>query len=153
MSATFDLHIRAADRDLYEGKCVSMKLPLGDGQLGLMANHAPMAAALVPGVLECKLPDGKTLVAVNGHGILRFEHNDALLLLDTAEYPGEIDPERARQSAENARAALAAGRTPREKRRAAEDLARAENRLRAAEKYGRDAPDVPGAAAGRSGTA
>ena len=44
MAATFNLHIRSTDRDFYEGECVSLTLTLSDGQLGLMANHSPMAS-------------------------------------------------------------------------------------------------------------
>lgn len=134
MAATFDLHIRALDRDYYEGACVSLTVPLADGQLGILARHVPVAAAVVPGTLTCRLADGRTLAAVCGSGLLRFADNDALLLLDSVEDAGEIDAARARAAEERAKKALSESRTEQERTRAADDLRRAKNRLRAAER-------------------
>lgn len=133
MAAVFNLHIRSADRDFYEGECVSLSVTLSDGQIGLLQNHSPIAAAVVPGMLTCRLPDGSVFYAAIGGGILRFENNDALLLLDSIERPEEIDAHRARHAVEQAREALAKCRTPQEKLQVRSDLARAENRLRVAE--------------------
>jgi len=132
MAASFNLHIRSADRDFYEGECTLLTLALSDGQLGLMANHSPMVAAIVPGRLTCRLPDGETIVAAAGSGMVRFERNDALVLLDSVERPEEIDAERARLAVEHARQALDKSRTRQERLQAQSDLARAQNRLKAA---------------------
>lgn len=132
MAATFKLHIRSADEDFYEGDCSAMTVRLSDGEMGLLANHSAMAAAVVPGFLFCRLPDGTTLNAVSGSGLLRFEKNDALLLLDSVERLEDIDVPRARDAAARAREALKASRTRQERLQAESDLARAESRLRAA---------------------
>ena len=132
MANTFSLHIRSADRDFYEGECAALTLALPDGQLGLMANHSPMVAAVVPGLLTCRLPDGSTITAAAGSGVVRFEHNDALVLLDSVERPNEIDAARALAAVERAQEALEKSRTKQEKLQAQSDLARAQNRLKAA---------------------
>lgn len=134
MAASFKVHIRAADRDFYEGECVSLTVPISDGQIGVLAFHAPLAAAVVPGLLTCRLPDGATLTAAAGHGFLRFENNDALLLLDSVEAPQDVDAERSHAAAERAREALKAGGTPQQRLQARYDLERAENRLKAAKR-------------------
>ena len=133
MANAFKLHIRSADRDFYEGDAVSLTLSLTDGQLGILANHNPMVAAVVPGRLTYRLPDNTLVAAVAGSGIVRFENNDALVLLESVERPEDIDEQRAQAAVDRARAALQNSKTRQEKLQAKADLARAENRLRAAQ--------------------
>ena len=132
MAASFNLHIRSADRDFYEGECVGLTLALPDGQLGLLANHSPMVAAVVPGLLTYRLADDTIVTVAAGSGIVRFEGNDALVLLDSVEKPEEIDVKRAEDAVERAKDALQTSKTKQEKLQAQSDLARAQNRLRAA---------------------
>ena len=132
MAAPFNLHVRSADRDFYEGECVGLTLRLPDGDFGFLANHSPMVAAVIPGMLNCRLPDGTTITAATGSGIVRFENNDALVLLDSVEYPYEIDAVRAQAAVEHAQKALKESKTRQEKLQAQSDLARAQNRLKAA---------------------
>jgi len=132
MEKTFQLHILAVDRALYEGACLSLTVPLADGRLGLLAGHSPMAAAVVPGILRCRLGDGTELRAVTGGGILRFADNDALLLLDSVARAEELDAQRERRAVEQAREALRGAATEREKLRLRGALAAAEARYRAA---------------------
>lgn len=135
MAASFKLHIRSANADFYEGDCTSLSLCLSDGEMGIMANHSPMAAAVVPGPLICRLPDGSVLNAVGGNGLVRFENNDALLLLDSAERVEDIDVPRARTALEKALELLRSSRTRQERLQAESDIARALSRLRAAGIY------------------
>ena len=132
MEKVFQLHIYAAERCFYDGGCVSLTLPLPDGQLGILAGRLPLAAAVVPGKLTCRTPDGKELVAAVGGGFARFAHDDALVLLESAETPKEIDAPRAAQAAERAKAAVQRSQTPQQTQQAKADLARANNRLRLA---------------------
>ena len=85
MAAAFHLHICSMTSDFYEGECVSLTLPLSDGEIGLLANHSPVSAAVVPGALRCRLPDGSEIKASVGHGLARFAENDALVLLERIE--------------------------------------------------------------------
>ena len=85
MAAAFHLHICSMTGDFYEGECVSLTLPLSDGELGLLANHSPVSAAVVPGALRCRLPAGAGVRAVVGHGLARFAENEALVLVEAIE--------------------------------------------------------------------
>ena len=88
MSASFKLHIYAADRVVYEGDCVSLTLPISDGQLGVLASRAPLVAAVVPGKLKFRIKDGEAMTETAvGHGIARFARNDALVLLESVDAP------------------------------------------------------------------
>lgn len=83
----FHVHICSMLGDFYDGDCTSLTLTLSDGEIGLMANHSPVAAAVVPGALRLRLPDGSLHRAVAGQGLARFRNNDALVLLETIEPP------------------------------------------------------------------
>ncbi|MBR3561207.1 MAG: ATP synthase F1 subunit epsilon [Oscillospiraceae bacterium] len=133
MPITFDLHIRSADRDFFEGRCAALSLRVTDGELGLLANHSPLVAAVVPGALSFRTAEGETVRVAAGGGIVRFVNNDALVLLDSVETPEEIDVHRARAAAEAAEAALKAASTPEQRSKARADLDRARNRLKITE--------------------
>ena len=45
----FQVHILAADRTFYDGPCVSLTVPTSDGELGILAHHSPIIAAVQPG--------------------------------------------------------------------------------------------------------
>ena len=102
----FQVHILAADRTFYEGPCLSLTIPVSDGELGILAHHASMIAAVVPGTLRWQAPDQPVQLAAVSPGMVKVEHNDVLVLVDSAEHPEEIDAARAQREADEAREAL-----------------------------------------------
>ena len=113
----FEVNILAADRPFYQGPCVHLQVPISTGQYGILAHHRNVIAAIVPGKLRLRTPDGAEQTAAVSRGFLKVENNHVLLLADTIERPEEIDANRARREAEEAQAAQAR-------------LARAINRLK-----------------------
>ena len=132
MAEEFQIHILSAERDFYQGACVSLVLPTLDGELGVMAHHVPLVSAVIPGELRCTLADGSSFTAVVSHGLVRVEGNDVLVLVDSAERPEEIDAARARRAAEQAREELLHHQSWQEYLQTQASLARAMNRLKAA---------------------
>ena len=127
---TFQVHILAADRTLYEGPCVSLTIPARDGERGILAHHASMMAATVPGMVCWQQPgEGMQLAAVSP-GMVKVENNEVLVLVDSAERPEEIDEARARREADQAREAILQKKSRQEYQLAQATLARALNRLR-----------------------
>lgn len=126
----FQLHILAADRTFYEGPCLSLTIPTSDGEMGILAHHSRMIAAILPGKLRWRIPDADLQVASISPGMVRVEHNDVLVLVDSAERPEEIDAARAQREADEAREALLQKRSRQEHQIAQATLARALNRLR-----------------------
>lgn len=127
---TFKLSILAAEKPFFEGECESLVIPTEDGQSGIMAHHNNMIAAIVPGLLKITLPEQKELVAAVSGGIIKVENNFVLLLADTAEYPEEIDENRARLSAEQAKEAILQKKSIRDYHSAQAKMARAISRLK-----------------------
>ena len=125
----FQVHILAADRTFYEGPCLSLTIPVSDGELGILAHHASMIAAVVPGTLRWQAPDQPVQLAAVSPGMVKVEHNDVLVLVDSAEHPEEIDAARAQREADEAREALLQKKSRQEHQIAQATLARALNRL------------------------
>ena len=118
---SFQARILAADRIFYEGPCLSMTVPTSDGELGILARHASMIAAVRPGTLRFQPPEQPVQAAAISPGMVKVEGNEVLVLVDSIERPEEIDA---------AREALLQKRSRQEHQVAQAALARALNRLR-----------------------
>ena len=127
---TFQVHILAADKTMYEGPCVSLTIPASDGERGILAHHSSMIAAIQPGTLRYQAPGQPVQLAAISPGMVKVEHNDVLVLVDSAERPEEIDEARARWEADQAREAILQKKSRQEYQLAQASLARALNRLR-----------------------
>ena len=127
---TFEVHILAADKTLYEGPCVSLTIPVSDGERGILAHHDSMIAAIQPGMLRWTPPGQEVQLAAVSPGMVKVEANEVLVLVDSAERPEEIDEARARREADEAREALLQKKSRQEYQLAQNTLARALNRLR-----------------------
>ena len=133
---TFDLLILAADHPFFEGKCRLAVVPTLWGQQGIMAHHCNVITAVEPGWVELEYGENgeKTLRCAVSEGLLKVEDNKVLLLVATAEYPEEIDENRARRAAEEAKEELLQKHSVQEYYEVKARLARALNRLKA-QKY------------------
>lgn len=130
----FRLKILAADKALYDGNAISVNVPLGDGSMGILANHSSMVSAIVPGVLTYRtVKDGPLQKAAVSDGLIKVENNEVLILVDTAEKAEDIDIIRARKAAEEAKEALRKEQNRREQMTFEADLARAISRIKASQ--------------------
>ena len=127
---SFQARILAADRIFYEGPCLSMTVPTSDGELGILARHASVIAAVRPGTLRFQPPEQPVQAAAISPGMVKMEGNEVLVLVDSIERPEEIDAARAQREADEAREALLQKRSRQEHQVAQAALARALNRLR-----------------------
>lgn len=104
---SFHLEILTPERVFYRGDCVSLIVPVSDGMLGVMAHCEPLTASLTIGEAYYTKPDGeKILFSISG-GMIDVDNNSVKLLCEYALLPEEIDAEKARREAEDARAELA----------------------------------------------
>lgn len=131
---TFPLVVLAAEKPVYEGECSSLIFPAPDGQQGIQAMHNNMIAAVVPGILTIRQPDGGEQTVIVSEGLMKMENNQALLLVDTAERPEEIDANRARRAAAQAREAILQKKSIQDYYAAQAKMARAISRLKGAGK-------------------
>ncbi len=129
--ATFHLSVITPTKTLLDKEVASIIVPGVEGYLGVMANHAPLIAALGPGVFSVRdEPNGDAVEYLLGGGFLEVSNNKAILLADSMEMAGEVDVERARASEDRAKKRLAEGSSQWDIPRAEDSLARAQNRLK-----------------------
>ncbi|MCC7140584.1 MAG: ATP synthase F1 subunit epsilon [Candidatus Eisenbacteria bacterium] len=128
MAETFHLSVLTPTASLLDEEVESAIFPGSEGYLGVLAHHAPLLTALIPGKITVRRPDGTTsLYAVSG-GFLEVSGNRANVLADALEEAGSIDTARATRALERARARMKEhGKWDTTRNEAA--LRRAQNRL------------------------
>ncbi|MCF8567161.1 F0F1 ATP synthase subunit epsilon [Alicyclobacillus tolerans] len=104
----------------------------GGGELGILPRHTALATTVKAGVIKVKLPEGEDYVAVSD-GFLQVLPDRITMLVDTAEFGGAVDIERAQQAKERAEKRLGERSDTVDTVRAEAALARALRRLQAAE--------------------
>ncbi len=127
----FSLKILAAEKTVYVGACESLTVPASDGSYGILAHHRNTMMALAPGELRFRTPEGKSCLYVVSAGMVEIENNHVLVLVETAEFPEEIDRVRAEQAAIRAKEDILLKQSIQERRTAQLKLARAISRMRA----------------------
>ena len=128
--SNFSVKILAPDRPFYEGPCRALTIPTADGLYGILAHHENMIAAVAPGMLKLRTPEGEEQIAAVSHGMVKVENNRVLLLVDTVERPEEIDANRAKRELDEAREALLQKKSIQDYHAAQARMARAINRLK-----------------------
>ncbi len=137
--ATFKLRFMASEHMVYDGEAESVSLMTTEGSIGILAHHSNLIMAVVPVVVEY-MPAGEDAreaglsgkqISVVSDGLLKVENNEVMILVDTAEFPQEIDEARARRAEEKAREDLKRANTNRDVSLATAELSRAMSRIKA----------------------
>jgi F-type H+-transporting ATPase subunit epsilon len=105
---TFDVSLVTPDGPVFEGEAELLLVPGADGEIGVLARHAPLVAMLKAGSTRVHVERGKgdAHVFATGPGFFKVEQDRALALVDDAVNAKEIDEERARRQLEEAQAEL-----------------------------------------------
>jgi F-type H+-transporting ATPase subunit epsilon len=127
--AEFYLKVIASDKVFFSGYAENIIVPALDGQYSIMAHHDDVVVAIKPGEVYCKRPDGTWVTAVVGSGFAHSSNNRTTILVDTAEYPEDIDEVRAREALERAQEEMRQKQSVQEYKISQATLARALARL------------------------
>jgi F-type H+-transporting ATPase subunit epsilon len=129
----FPLRVVSVERSLFEGDVEFIIANGADGELGVLARHAPLMTILKPGALRIQEVLGGTeqLLFVGG-GFLEVLPDRVTVLADVAEHADEISVERAEEARRRAQERLAGTLTTAEEVEFQQALAMAEARLRLA---------------------
>jgi F-type H+-transporting ATPase subunit epsilon len=117
----------------YADRVESVVVRLVDGDIGVYANHAFFIAPVCAGVVKIKDKKGGERFAFVSEGVLEVKGHKTVLMVDAAEWPSEIDAERAALAKNKAEEKLASSAPKFELDNAKTSLKRAEARLKAAE--------------------
>jgi F-type H+-transporting ATPase subunit epsilon len=127
----FHLEVITPERSAVDADVQSVQVTATDGLTGVLARHAPLIAAIAVGPLKYKDESGKETTLLVGDGFCEVLNNRMKVLGDFAEFPDEIDADRATSALERAKDRLAHRKDPEiDAERAEGALRRAMARLR-----------------------
>ena len=105
--ATFDVSLVTPDGPVFEGEVEMLIVPGADGEIGVLARHAPLIAMLYAGSTRVHVKrETEVQEFATGPGFFKVEQDRALALVDDAVDAKHIDDERAREQLEEAQAEL-----------------------------------------------
>ena len=84
MPDTITCSLITPEQEVFEKQATYIDLPAHDGQMGFMANRAPILVKLGDGVLTVKGDDGQTQMQISG-GFAQMKGNTLAILTDKAE--------------------------------------------------------------------
>src|SRR5260370_24264678 len=104
----YELRVVSVERSLVEGEVEFIIATGADGELGVVARHAPLMTVLKPGALRIQETLGapEQLLFVGG-GFLEVLPDRVTVLADVAEHAEEISVERAEEAPKRAQERLA----------------------------------------------
>lgn len=102
-SKTFDLAVITPERAVLRSPATFVAIPAWDGEIGILADRAPLLVKLGVGWLRADTPEGRKAYLIAG-GFAQVVDNKVSVLTEHAQAPGEIDPKAARRDLEEAKA-------------------------------------------------
>ena len=131
MADPMQVEVVSADRVVWSGDATSIIAKTVDGDIGILAGHAPVLAVLVPGGVEIVEPDGsREVVAVEG-GFISVSRGRVSILSEYAELGEHITLSEAEKSLSAATSAMDGGDDSEETR---QQYLRATAQVKAAQK-------------------
>ncbi len=105
--ATFEVSLVTPDGAAFDGEAEMLIVPGADGEIGVLARHAPLVGLLKAGSTRVHVRRGQEVREfATGPGFFKVEQDRALALVDDAVDVDAIDPERAQAQLEAARVEL-----------------------------------------------
>ena len=83
MKEQIHLQVVTASETVYDGMASYVNLPLENGSIGVLANHAPLIGAVVDGIVLARSESGEEKIAV-GVGVANVAHNEIQILVRSA---------------------------------------------------------------------
>src|SRR5439155_13709247 len=133
LAVKYELRVVSVERSLFEGDVEFIIANGADGELGVLARHAPLMTILKPGPLRIQETiDGPEELLFVGGGFMEVLPDRVTVLADVAEHADEISIEKAEAARRRAQERLAGTLTTAEEVEFQKALAMAEARLRLA---------------------
>lgn len=86
-----DVEVLTPEGEVFAGEVRQVSTRTEVGEIGILANHAPLLAALRPAELRLHVTDTETVRYAQAHGWLQVFGNRARLLVEEAIDPAELD--------------------------------------------------------------
>jgi F-type H+-transporting ATPase subunit epsilon len=124
---TFEVEVLTPEGEVFSGEVRQVSTRTAVGEIGILANHAPLLASLKPAELRLHLGASETRTYAQAHGWLQVFGNRARLLVEEAIPPENLDAAELREQQADAEQRLGEAEDGSAARsRAEKDLARTE---------------------------
>jgi F-type H+-transporting ATPase subunit epsilon len=86
-----DVEVLTPEGEVWAGEVRQVSTRTEVGEIGILANHAPLLAALQPAELRLRISDSEVKRYAQAHGWLQIFGNRARLLIEEAIAPEDLD--------------------------------------------------------------
>jgi F-type H+-transporting ATPase subunit epsilon len=97
-----DVEVLTPEGEVFAGEVSRVSTRTSGGEIGILANHAPLLAALRPAELRLQVSDSETKRYAQAHGWLQMFGNRARLLVEEILEPGDLDAGRLKEQLSDA---------------------------------------------------
>ena len=116
----FPVEVLTPDGEVFAEEVEMISTRTAIGSIGVLAHHAPLLAMLDPAELRLYRSDSDVVRLVQAEGYMQIADNRALLLVEEAHEPGQLDLGDLRERLQHAEHELAEAGQDSERRRVAE---------------------------------
>jgi F-type H+-transporting ATPase subunit epsilon len=99
---SFDVQVLTPEGEVFNGDVKQVSTRTATGEIGIRARHAPLLGALEPTELRLHVSDSDVESYAQAHGWIQVFGNHALLLVEEAIPPDELDTSALREQLEDA---------------------------------------------------
>ncbi|EYE89830.1 F0F1 ATP synthase subunit epsilon [Fervidicella metallireducens AeB] len=100
--AAFNFKLITPEKVFFEGEVNSVSMNSITGRVQILANHVGYATGVLPCIIKIVV-NNETKKAVVSGGFFQISDNKGVLFADSAEWPEEVDIERAKRAMERAK--------------------------------------------------
>src|SRR4051794_18367097 len=101
-----DVRVLTPEGEVFTGEAHQVSTRTAVGEIGILANHVPLLARLLPTELRLHMPDGDVRRWAQAEGWLQVFANRATVLVTEAIPPDQLDPGELRNRIEDAEGRL-----------------------------------------------
>ena len=101
MSKLFNLKILTPEREFFDGDVEAVSADAPDGNVMVLAGHAPFIMPVSIGNIKIKRDD-KWESSVNSEGFMEVRRDGVMIFVQSCEHPVEIDARRAEEAKKRA---------------------------------------------------
>jgi F-type H+-transporting ATPase subunit epsilon len=96
------VEVLTPEGEVFQGEVVQVSTRTAVGEIGILANHVPILAALEPSELRLHISGSEVERYAQAHGWLQVFANHAMLLVEEAIPPDQLDSGRLREQMQDA---------------------------------------------------
>ena len=100
---SFTVEVLTPEGEVYRGEIVQLSTRTVVGEIGILANHAPVLALLEPTELRLYESENEIRRYAQSHGMMQVYGNHAQVLVEEAIPAGELDAATLREELDDAR--------------------------------------------------